>query len=311
LKSTIAQLVSVIALFTEIIPLLYKKFRTLGITNLTRDMKNIITSTIFAGIIVLFCAFNILHSGGEAGATGSPGEGSCTGCHGGGPSVTTVSISATPAFTNNSFDPLTNYTITVAVSNPSLSAFGFDCEILGAGNSSIGTMTNAGTGVQFATAFNGRKNATHTTPKSGGGGASWTFQWLSPASGNATFYAAGNSVNLDGGTSGDRVGTTSLALSNINTALTKNPGEAVHGISVFPNPATDLASVSYYLSSEQNLNIELTDISGKAIKTIVNEKLQAGPHSNIIDLKGISKGIYFIKTSSAGEKISQKLISVQ
>jgi len=274
-------------------------------------MKKIIASTMFAGIIGLFCAFNILQSGGFTGATGSPGEGSCTGCHGGGPSATTVSITATPAFTNNSFDPLTNYTITVTVSNPSLSAFGFDCEILDAGNTSIGTMTNAGSGVQFATAFNGRLNATHTSPKAGVGTASWTFQWLSPTSGNATFYAAGNAVNSNGGTSGDRVGTTALTVTNINTALSKNPGNVVHGISVFPNPATDLASVSYYLSAEQNLSIELTDISGKLIKTIVNEKLQAGPHSNIIDLKGITKGIYFIKTSAVGEKISQKLISVQ
>jgi hypothetical protein len=272
-------------------------------------MKKIISSVLALCLLGFLFAFNLISSGGEIGRTGSPGETSCNNCHGGGAAGTTVSISATPSFTNNEFDPGTTYTITITVGHPSLSSFGFDCEVLTTGNVNAGTISTGGSGVQFGT-FAGKKNATHTTPKAGTGSASWTFKWVPPATGNATIFAAGNAVNLNGNTNGDFSTTSNLVLSNIMTSIEKNTREEISQIRLFPNPANDITTLCYHLLSEQKITIELIDLNGKSIKTFIDNVQVPGAHNNIIDLKGISKGVYFIKTSSDGEKVSQKLISI-
>jgi len=274
-------------------------------------MKKIIFASASVLVLILILSFKIVSSGGILDTTGAPGEGTCSGCHSGGPGVTTVSITATPAFTNNSYEVSTDYTISLTVSNPSLNAFGFDCEILNASNQNSGTMSNPGTGVQLLNGFTGRKNALHTTPKAGIGTATFTFKWQSPAFGNTTIYAVGNAVNSNGSTNGDAVGTAVLTLTNINTSAKENTDAKISNISISPNPSSDITSVSYYLNSSQNICIDLLDITGKLIKNFQNGNQDAGPHSNILDLKGIEKGVYFIKVSSEGNKLTQKLISVQ
>ncbi len=274
-------------------------------------MKKIICIVIAISVFGLLSSFKTkIHSGGEIGNTGAPGEGTCSGCHGGGAAGTTVSITAVPDFSANVFDPSLTYTITVSVGHPSLTRFGFNCEVLGASNTNAGVMANGGPGLAFFNLGASKKSATHTAPKVGIGSASWTFEWTPPLGGNATIYVSGNAVNFDGSTSGDRSISTSLALATVPTKVSENSQQQISKINLFPNPAQDITSISYYLSSTQKVTIELMDITGKIIKTFVNENYEAGPHSSILDLKGIQSGVYFVKTSLNGEKISQKLISV-
>ena len=274
-------------------------------------MKKIVLAFITVFVLALFLSFKIVSSGGILDTTGSPGEGTCSGCHSGGAAPTTVSITAVPAFTNNAYELSTNYTISITVSNASLNAFGFDCEILNASNQNSGILSLPGTGVQLLDGFTGRKNALHTTPKAGVGTATFTFKWLSPAFGNTTIYAVGNAVDLGGGTGGDAVGTAVLTLTNVNTAVKENNASKISNISISPNPSSDITSVSYNLNSTQNISIELLDITGKLVKSFFSGIQEAGPHTNIFDLKGINKGVYFMKVSSEGNKLTQKLISVQ
>jgi hypothetical protein len=275
------------------------------------SMKKIFTISISLFVLTLLFAFNKLNSGGVIGTTGSPSEGLCTGCHGGGAGTTTISITSTPAFSANTYSPGTLYSVTITVGNSSFSRFGFDCEILTASNTNAGTMSGAGSGAQFFN-FSGKKNVTHTTPKTGTASASWTFNWAAPANGDATFYVAGNAVNLDGGTNGDKPGSTAMTISApIGTGIQTVSKNNLSAISIFPNPASDFMNVSYVLASQENVSIEIMEINGKLVKTLVNEAQEPGPHSQITDLKGIPKGIYFVRTSIGGEKASQKLISIQ
>ena len=64
---------------------------------------------------------------------------------------------------------------------------------------------------------------THTTPKHNMDGvASWQFTWQAPSQeGTATLYGAGNSVNLDGATSGDRSAATTYSV--MVSAVTPTP----------------------------------------------------------------------------------------
>jgi hypothetical protein len=274
-------------------------------------MKKILFSLLAALFICILPSFNKkLSSNGEIGTTGAPGEGTCTGCHGGGPSGTTISITAVPDFSNSNYMPGQTYTVTITVSHPTQPAFGFDCEILTSGNANAGTMSGAGAGMQFANAGS-KKNATHTSPKSGSGSASWTFQWTAPNSGSATFYVSGNAVNLNNNDTGDSPTNRSMALTPVSTTGIKEQSEILSELRIFPNPSADICSVSYQTSQDQHISIDLFELSGKLVKKMVNEKQNAGSHTNIVDLKGIAKGVYFVKITSDGNLIASKMICVQ
>lgn len=258
-----------------------------------------------------FSAFKVINSTGITGTTGAPQESTCGSCHGGGPAGTTISITAVPAFTNNAFDPATNYTITIQISHSSLSRFGFDCEVLNASNANSGTISSPSSGAQILSGPFGRTNVTHTAPRSGTGNTSWSFEWLSPASGDATFYVGGNAVNNNGTTSGDTPASAVLTVTNVNTSTKEITKDKVSGMNIYPNPSPGFSTISYVLTDNQIVRADLLDISGKKIKTLFENAQEPGPHSTLVDLKGVEKGIYFVLLSSDGKRVSQKLISVQ
>lgn len=275
-------------------------------------MKKFIYTLFIISASAFLFGFQLLYNSGEVGSTGSPGEGTCSGCHGGGAAGTTISVTAVPAFTNNMYDPGNNYTITVTVSNSSQGAFGFGCEILNSQNANAGTMTNAGSGATFANAFNGRKNVLHTTRKLGTGNASWTFVWTPPLSGDVTFYIAGNAVNSNNSTTGDSPSNTSFTLSNsLGTGIVNSNLQEKIQLSVYPNPASEYIKVNWVLKEKSQLKTELTDINGKVVKTFQDEEQETGSVSKTYSLNGIPSGIYFIKVSVDEKKISQKLICIQ
>ena len=277
-------------------------------------MKKIHLVVSIFSLSIISLAFNTVkrHNSGEVGATGSPGEGTCSGCHGGGAAGTTISVTASPSFTNNTYDPGITYSITLTVAHPSQGAFGFDCEILNSTNTNAGTMSNAGAGASLANAFNGRRNIKHTTKKSGSGSASWTFEWTPPVSGDVTFYIAENAVNSNNSTSGDSPAATSFTLGNsIGTGITTSASKENILISISPNPASELIRLNYMLTHKCRINAELIDISGKTVKVLMDEDVDTGAQSKILSINGINSGVYFIKVYSDGVKVSQKLICIQ
>jgi hypothetical protein len=253
------------------------------------------------------------NSGGKAGFTGSPGEGNCNGCHGGGTSIaSSATIISTPSLSANQYVPGTTYTITIGIGAVGFSNFGFGAEILGTTNANIGTMQNPGAGVIFLNAGNGRKNAVHSSPKNGTTSVNFSFEWVAPASGAATIYVCGNAVDLGGGTGGD-LGTitTSLALSAApSTNVKENTSISVSEINISPNPVSDLMSVNYIVNQTQNICIQLIDINGKVVKTLVNENQTSGNHTVISNIQDVSKGVYFVKASTNNQKITQRLIVI-
>jgi uncharacterized repeat protein (TIGR03803 family) len=71
------------------------------------------------------------------------------------------------------------------------------------------------------------------------------------------------------------------------------------GIAVYPNPASD----NFIIEAPQNATIEISNIEGKVIKTILNENIKT-----IIDLGSLSSGVYFIKVMTNKGITVKKLI---
>lgn len=290
--------------------------------------KIIITSILAAFVILCSTAFITLSSTGIAGYAGSPGEGTCNNCHAGGTSASSgITITSEPSFSvngnaQNEYIPDSIYQITIEVAADGFNRFGFASQILNAGNANAGSLSDAGAGVKFLNGFNGRRSAVHTVSNVSATSATFTYKWKAPSGGAATIYAIGNAVNGNGNTGGDFVvAPVSLALvaaptptvpvdTNSTVGIENNGVKYLSQMSVYPNPARELTTVSYYLKYPMRVTIELVDIKGVPVKLLYEQQAEPGQQAHFLNLSGVASGIYFIRISSDAGKIRQKLITI-
>ena len=285
---------------------------------------------IFLTLVVLIgtSAFIAKYSNGIAGYSGSPGEGTCSNCHGGGASASAgITITTVPAFSVNGnseleYMPDSVYQITIETSASNFSRYGFASQILNSANTNAGALQNAGSGVKFLN-LGAKRSAVHTTPKIAAGTALFTYKWAAPSAGEATIYAIANAVNGNNSTSGDFViAPVSMSLvaaptptppidSTSTVGVPQNKLTSLQNVSVFPNPVNDLGSISYNLKKAGNVSIELIDMRGLRVKQLYNQPETPGYHSQILNLSEVPSGVYFIKILVDLQKVSQKLITVQ
>jgi hypothetical protein len=78
-------------------------------------------------------------------------------------------------------------------------------------------------------------------------------------------------------------------------------------ISVYPNPADDIINIEISNTGEQEIEIELLNVSGQVIyrKEYKNSK---DPFVKQIDLSGYAKGVYFVRIRQEGAVYNGKII---
>lgn len=86
-----------------------------------------------------------------------------------------------------------------------------------------------------------------------------------------------------------------------------NENEFMDNLMIYPNPASALLNLSFDLSNTQNMNISLTDLTGKEVFSEKVENLK-GSFSRDIDVSLFNKGIYFLKLISSEGNITQKIV---
>lgn len=273
--------------------------------------KNLLITSTLTIIAITTSAFILKYSTGIAGKTGSGGEVTCTNCHTPSTVVATVSISGTPAFTSNQYVPGQTYTVNVSVASPSLSAFGFGCEILNgttAGATSIGLMSGISP-LSHILPFGTRDNATHVNTTFGlGNTKTFTFKWIAPTTGNAYIYTSGLAANNNGSSGGDAVATASLVLTASPVGLI-NIEENATSLTVFPNPSQDNLTLQYSLVNDGSVKAALHNLQGKEICVLFNANQTAGLHSKtVIYPNDLANGVYLIKLSANGKDLIEKMI---
>jgi len=79
-------------------------------------------------------------------------------------------------------------------------------------------------------------------------------------------------------------------------------------LSVYPNPVKKSAAISFTLKEDAQTSIEVYNLQGQKVSTLVNEKLIAGEHQlTWIPDNSIPNGIYLMKLSIGGKLFSQKI----
>lgn len=84
--------------------------------------------------------------------------------------------------------------------------------------------------------------------------------------------------------------------------------ELISSSSVYPNPASDQCYVNFSLEGPAPVEIVLTDISGRAVKSFGKEMALPGNNSRLLSLDGIAAGSYMINIISGDSKTTRKIV---
>ena len=163
---------------------------------------------------------------------------------------------------------------------------------------------------------------THVQPKSSTGEVvRFDFSYTAPTSqGQATLYANGNSVNLNGLNTGDEWNYAN------NLVITVQPTTGVASLGLpgafamdqnYPNPFNPSTTINFALPVPAHASLRVYDASGKEVATIVDETMDAGYKTIQWTAGGLSSGVYLyrldaISSSGTGSfTASKKLILIK
>ncbi len=74
-----------------------------------------------------------------------------------------------------------------------------------------------------------------------------------------------------------------------------------------PNPVKSLAVIRYTLPVDGKVSLQLYDISGRWVKTLVNEYKNAGNYQLTLNTKNLSAGVYFLYLTTESNRIIERL----
>jgi hypothetical protein len=80
------------------------------------------------------------------------------------------------------------------------------------------------------------------------------------------------------------------------------------GLRAYPNPFASAARLEFTLSSEQTVRIEVYDVAGRRVRTVLEGRRPAGVHAFTLDGRGLASGVYFVKASTPSASRVQKVI---
>ena len=92
-----------------------------------------------------------------------------------------------------------------------------------------------------------------------------------------------------------------------NTGITDNQNKSMD-IKVMPNPFTDKTSIVYTIKESKHIIIVISDITGREIRVLCDEKQQKGEHNLIFDAENLANGIYFYRLNADKEVFTGKII---
>jgi hypothetical protein len=257
--------------------------------------------------------------------TGAPGENLCSGCHNTYPENSgdgSLSISGFPT----SYDPLTTYALTVTLSDPGQSRWGFEVAVKDSNNAQAGTLTvtdatNTISGLSSGVTYL-KQTSTGTYAGTANGPVSWNLSWTAPAAGRGKvyFYVSGIASDNSSDDAGDYGYHISQQVPEKTTGVSDN--DAGNGSARperfvlhqnYPNPFNLATSIGYTLKTDGLVNLTIYNILGQKIRTLIDQKEPAGNYSvqwDSRDEKGrvVAGGVYFYVLKTGDYVSSRKMV---
>lgn len=286
----------------------------------SKGMKRILFPVILVSAVISMAFVSVLSSNGIAARCGSPGESTCTSCHG---NASTGSISIDLPVSLQGGLPYAlgqTYTLSATVNENGKSLFGFCLEALDGTGANGGNLISGGTDVKALTATvagKSRKCMTHTGNGNNTANThSFTFTWTAPATnvGNVTIYMAGLAANGDGNASSqDHTYTANVIIPAPPAASMPSSESESFSFTLFPNPTErNRVQLNCFMRENQPAKVYLRSSDGRLIR-VNSYDLSAGPQTidlNLSDLN-LNTGLYFVEFELNGIFTSRRPLIIQ
>ena len=83
----------------------------------------------------------------------------------------------------------------------------------------------------------------------------------------------------------------------------------LNDVKVYPNPISDYLAVKVNLANEDKFTFELTDMSGRLVRTLLSqEALPSGSSVRPLDISGLTPGMYIYSIIAGSISKSGKII---
>lgn len=79
----------------------------------------------------------------------------------------------------------------------------------------------------------------------------------------------------------------------------------------YPNPFNPSTNIKYQITNNCYVIMKVYDILGKELKTLVNEKLQAGTYNATFDGSKFQSGVFFYKLSTGDYTQTKKMLMIK
>jgi hypothetical protein len=122
-----------------------------------------------------------------------------------------------------------------------------------------------------------------------------------------SFFLEGNDISI----TTNLFYQTSTPYVRLNFDPTVNVSEInseINDVSIYPNPATTDATVSFDLATSTDATITVSDISGKTISATAWNNLTTGNNTAAIQTTNLVAGIYYVTLEANGSVVTKKLI---
>ncbi|MBP3193927.1 T9SS type A sorting domain-containing protein [Natronogracilivirgula saccharolytica] len=67
----------------------------------------------------------------------------------------------------------------------------------------------------------------------------------------------------------------------------------------YPNPFNPTTLISYDLPETSNVRLEVYDLLGRKVATLVNDQMEAGSHEVLFDATNLASGIYIFRITTS------------
>ncbi len=123
--------------------------------------------------------------------------------------------------------------------------------------------------------------------------------------------ARGVSVDYDGNiliTENDRGFIRKIARSETSSILPHGNLKPDFDLHVYPNPFQSSTTIKYKLESQSEVKLDIYNLTGRKIKTLVNQQKMAGEHSLTFDARNLESGIYIYRLSTGSIEQRGKML---
>ncbi|MBI5059939.1 T9SS type A sorting domain-containing protein [candidate division KSB1 bacterium] len=76
----------------------------------------------------------------------------------------------------------------------------------------------------------------------------------------------------------------------------------------YPNPFNATISLHYYLSQAGEVRLEVSNVVGQRMATLVTDKQRAGEHSVVWNAEAFASGVYIVQLRAGGQLLTQKIV---